>query len=410
MAQDFRSAVCVEAGGGERQRQRGFLATVRVDDVQAPADGALDRLGRRRTEGRAVADCAGGGLPAALGRARRRTAVIEARAAGVPVVAMWCGVLPERVVHGVTGWLAHGDGGGTRTWSRFSWRKRLAPVEIGIRLGMPPSTVLNRLSHLDRVTGEPIRRYEHPHPGSMLHVMPSPFLADRLKALRTEAGWSQAELAEKIDSDGRQVSRYENGRITPSLEALVRIAETFNVSVDYLVIPDADRRPLHSPQHALADKLADLATLDDDDQAAMLKILDALVTRPNSAPSPAAPASNRAGLLSPSGPDQLVYPCNRRCAGPVTNDFWIIRCPAPERRPSSDAPASTSGSRCSRSTADSSSRRVASSMSLARSSNASTRPSSSSGTSRVSRVRTWHLFSFGASASPNGSSHNPTLT
>ena len=31
--------------------------------------------------------------------------------------------------------------------------------------------------------------------------MPSPFHGERLKALRTEAGWSQAELAEKIDSD-----------------------------------------------------------------------------------------------------------------------------------------------------------------------------------------------------------------
>jgi transposase InsO family protein len=29
---------------------------------------------------------------------------------------------------------------------------------------------INRLSHIDRVTGEPIRRYEHPYPGSMLHV------------------------------------------------------------------------------------------------------------------------------------------------------------------------------------------------------------------------------------------------
>jgi transcriptional regulator with XRE-family HTH domain len=57
-------------------------------------------------------------------------------------------------------------------------------------------------------------------------VLPSPFLAKGLKTLRAEAGWSQTELAEKIDSDGRQVSRYENGRITPSLEALVRIAET----------------------------------------------------------------------------------------------------------------------------------------------------------------------------------------
>jgi transposase InsO family protein len=29
---------------------------------------------------------------------------------------------------------------------------------------------LNRLSHVDRATGEPIRRYEHDHPGSLLHV------------------------------------------------------------------------------------------------------------------------------------------------------------------------------------------------------------------------------------------------
>ena len=58
------------------------------------------------------------------------------------------------------------------------WRKRLGPVEIGARLGLPASTVhavlvrcrINRLSHLDRRTGEPIRRYEHDRPGAMLHV------------------------------------------------------------------------------------------------------------------------------------------------------------------------------------------------------------------------------------------------
>ena len=46
---------------------------------------------------------------------------------------------------------------------------RLGPVQIGGRLGMPASTVhavlvrcrINRLSHIDRVTGEPLRRYEH---------------------------------------------------------------------------------------------------------------------------------------------------------------------------------------------------------------------------------------------------------
>jgi transposase len=57
-------------------------------------------------------------------------------------------------------------------------RKRWGPVEIGDALGLPASTVhavlkrcrLNRLSHLDRVNGEPVRRYEHEHPGDLLHV------------------------------------------------------------------------------------------------------------------------------------------------------------------------------------------------------------------------------------------------
>ena len=61
---------------------------------------------------------------------------------------------------------------------KLRWRHRLGPIQIGGRLGLPASTVhavlvrnrLNRLSHIDRVTGEPLRRYEHDHPGSMLHI------------------------------------------------------------------------------------------------------------------------------------------------------------------------------------------------------------------------------------------------
>ena len=61
---------------------------------------------------------------------------------------------------------------------RLRWRHRLGPVQIAGRLGMQASTVhavlvrchINRLSHIDRITGEPIRRYEHDHPGSLIHV------------------------------------------------------------------------------------------------------------------------------------------------------------------------------------------------------------------------------------------------
>jgi transposase InsO family protein len=58
------------------------------------------------------------------------------------------------------------------------WKQRLGPVAIGGRLGLASSTVhavlvrcrINRLAHVDRATGEPIRRYEHTSPGSLIHV------------------------------------------------------------------------------------------------------------------------------------------------------------------------------------------------------------------------------------------------
>jgi len=58
------------------------------------------------------------------------------------------------------------------------WKQRLGPVQIGAKLDMPASTVhavlvrcrLNRLTHIDRVTGEPARRYERARPGELIHV------------------------------------------------------------------------------------------------------------------------------------------------------------------------------------------------------------------------------------------------
>lgn len=61
-----------------------------------------------------------------------------------------------------------------------SLRRRLreGPVQLANRLGIAPSTVhrilttacLNRLAYVDAATGEPIQRYEHPHPGALVHA------------------------------------------------------------------------------------------------------------------------------------------------------------------------------------------------------------------------------------------------
>ncbi|SDS52775.1 IS481 family transposase [Microterricola viridarii] len=58
------------------------------------------------------------------------------------------------------------------------WKQRLGPIAIAAKLGLPASTVhavlvrcrLNRLHHVDKRTGEVVRRYEHDKPGAMIHV------------------------------------------------------------------------------------------------------------------------------------------------------------------------------------------------------------------------------------------------
>lgn len=56
--------------------------------------------------------------------------------------------------------------------------RRWGPARIADLLGLNPATVhrvltrygLARLAHLDRATGRPVRRYEHPAPGDLVHV------------------------------------------------------------------------------------------------------------------------------------------------------------------------------------------------------------------------------------------------
>jgi len=60
---------------------------------------------------------------------------------------------------------------------------------------------------------------------------------------------------------------------------LVRaVAQALNTSLDHLVFDDLDRRPLHTPEHALTGRLATIAELPEADQQALLDHLDALLT------------------------------------------------------------------------------------------------------------------------------------
>lgn len=59
--------------------------------------------------------------------------------------------------------------------------------------------------------------------------------ANILKTLRIENKLSQEELAKKIGSNQRQISKWENGIIEPNINQLKAIADEFQISTDYLI-------------------------------------------------------------------------------------------------------------------------------------------------------------------------------
>ena len=58
---------------------------------------------------------------------------------------------------------------------------------------------------------------------------------ERLKELRIEHGLSQAELAKKIDVSDGTICFWENGVNEPKMTYIIRLAEFFNVTTDYLL-------------------------------------------------------------------------------------------------------------------------------------------------------------------------------
>ena len=60
-------------------------------------------------------------------------------------------------------------------------------------------------------------------------------ISQRLVALRSEKGLTQAELAIEIEISNKVISKWERGICVPSVEVLLRLAEFYNMSLDELV-------------------------------------------------------------------------------------------------------------------------------------------------------------------------------
>lgn len=103
--------------------------------------------------------------------------------------------------------------------------------------------------------------------------------AERLKLLRSARKMTQTRLAQLLDVSPRVYNRWENGVSTPHFDTVVKIADILNVSLDELAArkdPNGETK-IHNPElHRLYQKVDQLS---DEDQKALLVVLDSLVKR-----------------------------------------------------------------------------------------------------------------------------------
>ncbi len=97
----------------------------------------------------------------------------------------------------------------------------------------------------------------------------------RLLSLRKKKGWSQPELSKKVGTSGAIVGRYERSEITPSIEVAKKLADAFNVTLDYLV---GDKEvPNILQDQTMLRRWQEIDTLESSEQTRILSVMDSLV-------------------------------------------------------------------------------------------------------------------------------------
>ena len=60
----------------------------------------------------------------------------------------------------------------------------------------------------------------------------------RIKSLREEKGWTLEYIATRVNVTNQTISNWEKGKTEPDIRSLIRLAELFQVTVDYLIAHD----------------------------------------------------------------------------------------------------------------------------------------------------------------------------
>lgn len=104
--------------------------------------------------------------------------------------------------------------------------------------------------------------------------------AEKLKMLRNQNNLSQDKFGEIIGIHAKHISKYEQGKVLPNTETLIKIAKYFNVSTDYLLFSSEDIKTIPDLENKeLLHKFELLNKMPSEDKKVVISLIDAFINK-----------------------------------------------------------------------------------------------------------------------------------
>ncbi len=97
-------------------------------------------------------------------------------------------------------------------------------------------------------------------------------LGQHIASLRKSKSLSQSELGKRVGTSGDIIGRYERDEVKPSIEVIMRIADSLEVSIDYLV----GKTDFELDKDTLK-RIQDVSTLPVEEKRQVFMVIDALL-------------------------------------------------------------------------------------------------------------------------------------
>ncbi len=88
-------------------------------------------------------------------------------------------------------------------------------------------------------------------------------MADKIIELRKKNGWSQEELADKLDVSRQSISKWEGAQSVPDMKRIIQMSDLFGVSTDFLLKDEIGLESI-DPKNGSENQIIEAKTLADD--------------------------------------------------------------------------------------------------------------------------------------------------